>query len=168
MPGVRRGQPMCLRQAPLCSRQQHGRERVAHQASCGRQPAAESASGCGALWGEELTECTQAPGGPLARPRSSAPRANGSTGAANGGSAQQQQQQPHTLHTRPCPPPRPPGELFSDDDLYMTDAGLVVVETTNHIYNPDVYKVGPPGAPLAHRLVCGQPRAGTHTGILAA
>jgi hypothetical protein len=35
-----------------------------------------------------------------------------------------------------------PGELFSDDDLYMTDAGLVVMETTNHIYNPDVFKAG--------------------------
>ena len=34
-----------------------------------------------------------------------------------------------------------PGELFSDDDLYMTGAKLVVLETTNHIYNPKLFKV---------------------------
>lgn len=43
--------------------------------------------------------------------------------------------------------PRAPGELFSDDDLYITEARLVVVETTNHIYNPDVFKVSQRTAP---------------------
>jgi hypothetical protein len=28
-----------------------------------------------------------------------------------------------------------PGELFSDDDLYITSSNMVVLETTNHIYN---------------------------------
>lgn len=29
-----------------------------------------------------------------------------------------------------------PGEVFSDDDLYVADTGLVVIETTNHIFDP--------------------------------
>ena len=28
-----------------------------------------------------------------------------------------------------------PGELFSDDDLYMMDSNLTVLSTTNHIFN---------------------------------
>lgn len=35
-----------------------------------------------------------------------------------------------------------PGELFSDDDLYMSSAELVVLETTNHIFNSSIWKVG--------------------------
>lgn len=34
-----------------------------------------------------------------------------------------------------------PGELFSDDDFYITGAQLVVLETTNHIYNFSIYDV---------------------------
>lgn len=37
-----------------------------------------------------------------------------------------------------------PGELFSDDDFYITGAQLVVLETTNHIYNFSVYEVSVP------------------------
>lgn len=34
-----------------------------------------------------------------------------------------------------------PGELASDDDFYMTSAQLVVLETTNHIYNFSILEV---------------------------
>lgn len=34
-----------------------------------------------------------------------------------------------------------PGEVFSDDDFYLASSGLVVLETTNHIYSFDVLKV---------------------------
>ncbi|KAI8474290.1 MAG: phospholipase B-like protein [Monoraphidium minutum] len=46
-----------------------------------------------------------------------------------------------------------PGELFSDDDLYMTSARLVVLETTNHVYNPDVFKVLTPHSVLSWQRV---------------
>lgn len=36
----------------------------------------------------------------------------------------------------------PPGELFSDDDMYITSSKMVVLETTNHIYNFTILKVG--------------------------
>jgi hypothetical protein len=34
-----------------------------------------------------------------------------------------------------------PGELASDDDFYMTSSKLVVLETTNHIYNFSILEV---------------------------
>jgi hypothetical protein len=34
-----------------------------------------------------------------------------------------------------------PGEVFSDDDFYITSANLVILETTNHIYNFSVFDV---------------------------
>lgn len=34
-----------------------------------------------------------------------------------------------------------PGELFSDDDMYITSSRMVVLETTNHIYNFTILKV---------------------------
>lgn len=34
-----------------------------------------------------------------------------------------------------------PGELFSDDDLYITSSKMVVLETTNHIYNFTILEV---------------------------
>jgi hypothetical protein len=34
-----------------------------------------------------------------------------------------------------------PGELFSDDDFYMTSHKMVVLETTNHIYNFTILQV---------------------------
>jgi hypothetical protein len=34
-----------------------------------------------------------------------------------------------------------PGELFSDDDLYITSSNMVVLETTNHIYNLTILEV---------------------------
>jgi len=46
-----------------------------------------------------------------------------------------------------------PGELFSDDDLYMTSAKLVVLETTNHIYNPKLFKALTPQSVLSWQRV---------------
>lgn len=37
-----------------------------------------------------------------------------------------------------------PGELFSDDDFYITSNKLVVLETTNHIYNFSILQVSCP------------------------
>ncbi|KAK9807611.1 hypothetical protein WJX72_004015 [[Myrmecia] bisecta] len=34
-----------------------------------------------------------------------------------------------------------PGELFSDDDMYMMDSQLVVLSTTNHIYNMSLFNL---------------------------
>lgn len=34
-----------------------------------------------------------------------------------------------------------PGELFSDDDFYITSSNMVVLETTNHIYNFTILQV---------------------------
>ncbi|KAK9795552.1 hypothetical protein WJX73_006243 [Symbiochloris irregularis] len=34
-----------------------------------------------------------------------------------------------------------PGELFSDDDLYMMDSNLTVLSTTNHIFNNSIFKL---------------------------
>jgi hypothetical protein len=34
-----------------------------------------------------------------------------------------------------------PGEVFSDDDFYITSSKLVVLETTNHIYNFTILQV---------------------------
>jgi Phospholipase B len=34
-----------------------------------------------------------------------------------------------------------PGELTSDDDLYMMSSGLVMVSTTNHIYNMTIFQL---------------------------
>jgi hypothetical protein len=36
-----------------------------------------------------------------------------------------------------------PGELFSDDDFYITSSNMVVLETTNHIYNFTILQVRP-------------------------
>jgi hypothetical protein len=54
---------------------------------------------------------------------------------------------------RPARPPRPTGELFSDDDLYMTSSRLVVLETTNHIYNPKVFRALTPHSVLSWQRV---------------
>jgi hypothetical protein len=34
-----------------------------------------------------------------------------------------------------------PGELTSDDDLYMMSSGLVMISTTNHIYNHSIFQL---------------------------
>ncbi|KAF8067359.1 Acsf3 [Scenedesmus sp. PABB004] len=39
-----------------------------------------------------------------------------------------------------------PGELLSDDDFYISSGGLVVLETTNHIFNPDLFKALTPAS----------------------
>jgi hypothetical protein len=46
-----------------------------------------------------------------------------------------------------------PGELFSDDDLYITSSNMVVLETTNHIYNLTILEV----SQVTH--TCQQPAA---------
>ena len=43
-----------------------------------------------------------------------------------------------------------PGELFSDDDMYITSSRMVVLETTNHIYNFTILKVCGGGAWARH------------------
>lgn len=46
-----------------------------------------------------------------------------------------------------------PGELFSDDDMYILESGLIVVETTNHIYTADVYQPLTPASVLSWQRV---------------
>jgi hypothetical protein len=46
-----------------------------------------------------------------------------------------------------------PGELFSDDDLYITDAGLIVTETTNHNFNQSLLDLLNPAAVLSWQRV---------------
>ena len=53
-----------------------------------------------------------------------------------------------------------PGELFSDDDLYMMDSNLTVLSTTNHIFNNSIFQLLKPQslvcdfAALAIRQAC--------------
>ncbi|KAG2499896.1 hypothetical protein HYH03_002184 [Edaphochlamys debaryana] len=42
-----------------------------------------------------------------------------------------------------------PGELFSDDDFYLLSSGLYVTETTNHIYNDEVFRAMSPECVLS-------------------
>ena len=46
-----------------------------------------------------------------------------------------------------------PGELFSDDDLYLLGSGLVVLSTTNHIANASLFDHLPPTTVLAYQRV---------------
>lgn len=55
-----------------------------------------------------------------------------------------------------------PGELFSDDDLYITDAGLIVTETTNHNFNQSLLDLVSARAVLSWQRV----RVGGWTGGL--
>jgi hypothetical protein len=45
------------------------------------------------------------------------------------------------------------GELFSDDDFYLLSSGLMVLETTNHIYVGDVYKPMQPHCVLSWQRI---------------
>ncbi|GAX74564.1 hypothetical protein CEUSTIGMA_g2013.t1 [Chlamydomonas eustigma] len=46
-----------------------------------------------------------------------------------------------------------PGELLSDDDLYISDTGLVVVETTNHVFEASLLDcLSPYTLPSWHRV----------------
>lgn len=66
------------------------------------------------------------------------------------------------MRMRVCVSPRRPGragELFSDDDFYLLSSGLVLLETTNHIYRPSVYQVRPrPRIDSCRMPCCGRGR----------
>ena len=56
--------------------------------------------------------------------------------------------------------PRFAGELSSDDDFYMLDSGLVVLQTTNDILNASLYTA------LDHRTVVSWQRVSLLVGFL--
>jgi len=48
-----------------------------------------------------------------------------------------------------------PGETFSDDDFYLSSSGLVVLETTNHVFAPAIYAALTPASLLSWQRVRG-------------
>ena len=58
-----------------------------------------------------------------------------------------------------------PGELSSDDDFYLMDTGLALLQTTNDILDPELYKLLTPKSVLNWQRVRYEASSPTHCNV---